>query len=189
MPGVASIEKRLLCLVTKTDSSRAISNKLLLKEINRVYENSRKTYGYPRVTRQLKREGISCSRSRVAKLMSDNGIVAKTKRKFKATNDSKHDFPVAKNLLKQNFFADKPNQVWPADITYIPTGEGWLYLAALVDLFNGEIVGWAMDKTMTRELTLKALSQAVGRKRPSAGLLSITQTRANSMQALITNRP
>jgi len=89
--------------------------------------------------------------------MSKNGIIAKTKRKFKATTDSRHAFPVAENLLKQNFFTDKPNQVWVADITYIPTGEGWLYLAAIVDLFNREIVGWAMDQTMTRELVLKAL--------------------------------
>jgi len=155
----------------RPESNRAISNKLLIKEIKRVYQNSRRTYGYPRVARQLRNEGISCSRNRVAKLMSENGIVAKTKRKFKATTDSKHDFPVAKNLLKQNFFADKPNQVWVADITYIPTGEGWLYLAAIVDLFNREIVGWAMDKTMARELVLKALKQAVGRKRPPAGLI------------------
>jgi len=155
----------------KPESNRAISNKLLLKEIKRVYQDSRRTYGYPRVARQLKKEGISCSRNRVAKLMSKNGIVAKTKRKFKATTDSKHNFPVAKNLLKQNFFADKPNQVWVADITYIPTGEGWLYLAAIVDLFNREIVGWAMDETMTRGLVLKALKQAVGRKRPPVGLI------------------
>lgn len=88
--------------------------------------------------------------------MNKNGIVSKTKRKFKATTDSRHAFPVAENPLKQNFYTDKPNQVWGADITYIPTGEGWLYLAAIVDLFNREIFGWARDQTMTCELVLYA---------------------------------
>ncbi len=98
------------------------------------------------MARQLKKEDISCSRNRVRRQMSKNGVVAKTKRKFKATIDSKHNFPVAENLLKRNFYADNPNKVWVANITYIPTGEGWLYLAAIVDLFNREIVGWAMGK-------------------------------------------
>lgn len=153
------------------ESKRALSNKELLKEIERVYRESRRTYGYLRITRKLNREGIFCSKNRVARLMRKNGIVAKTKRRFKATTDSKHDFPIATNLLKQNFYTREPNKIWVADITYIPTGEGWLYLAALADLFNREIVGWAMDKTMTRELVLKALKQAIGRKRPPGGLI------------------
>ena len=103
--------------------------------------------------------------------MRENGIYAKTKRKFKATTDSRHNYPVAENLVKQNFSVDGPNKLWVADITYIPTDEGWLYLAAILDLFNRKIVGWAMDKTMTRQLVLKALRQAVGRERPPAGLV------------------
>jgi putative transposase len=155
----------------RPESKRTLSNQQLLKEIIRVHKKYRYAYGYPRVTEQLNKEGINCSRNRVARLMSKNGIVAKTKRKFKATTDSKHNFPVAGNLLKQNFNSAKPHQVWVADITYISTGEGWLYLAAIIDLFNREVVGWAMDKTMTRELVLKALKQAVGRKRPLPGLI------------------
>ena len=103
--------------LNRPESKRALNNKKLLKEIIRVYQKSRRAYGYPRVTEQLAKEGISCSRNRVARLMSRNGIVAKTKRKFKATTDSKHSFPVAENLLKQKFNTDKPNQLWVADIS------------------------------------------------------------------------
>ena len=157
--------------VTRPDSARKSANEKLLKEILRVYKKSRNTYGYPRVTKQLISEKISCSKNRVAKLMSENGIVAKTKRRFKATTDSKHAFPVAENILNQKFYAGWPNQIWLADITYIPTGESWLYLAAIIDLFNREVVGWAMDSTMTRKLTLSALRQAINRKRPPGGLI------------------
>ena len=157
--------------ISRPDSARKKTNEKLLKEIKRVYKKSRNNYGYPRVTEQLQKEGIACSRNRVAKLMSKHGIVAKTKRKFKATTDSKHSFPVAENILMQKFHAAWPNQIWLADITYIPTGEGWLYLAAIIDLYNREVVGWAMDSTMTRKLVLTALKQAVNRKRPSVGLI------------------
>ncbi|AQS60349.1 transposase [Desulforamulus ferrireducens] len=155
----------------REESSRAKQNKELLKEIHNVYKLSRGTYGSPRVTKALKNQGITCSRNRVARLMRDYGIFAKTKRRYKATTNSKHSYPVAPNLLNQNFSANQPNQVWVADITYIPTDEGWLYLAAIKDLYNRKIVGWAMDKTMTRQLVLDALNQAVMRYRPLAGLI------------------
>lgn len=155
----------------KPESKRKKRNKELLTEIRKIYKVSRGTYGSPRITRVLKRQGITCGKNRVARLMRDNGIVAKTKRKFKATTNSKHNYPVAENLLNQNFTTDQPNKVWVADITYIPTDEGWLYLAAIEDLYQRKIVGWAMDSTMTRQLTLNALRQAVWRHRPSAGLI------------------
>jgi len=136
-----------------------------------VHKISRGTYGSPRITRALKKKGIVCGKNRVARLMHDNGITGKTKRKYKATTNSKHNYPVAENLINQNFNIDRPNQIWAADITYIPTDEGWLYLAAIEDLFQRKIVGWAMNSTMTRQLTLDALRQAVKRYRPPAGLI------------------
>ena len=136
-----------------------------------MHKISRGTYGSPRITRALKKKGIVCGKNRVARLMHDNGITGKTKRKYKATTNSKHNYPVAENLINQNFNIDRPNQIWVADITYIPTDEGWLYLAAIEDLFQRKIVGWAMNSTMTRQLTLDALRQAVKRYRPPAGLI------------------
>ena len=136
-----------------------------------MHKISRGTYGSPRITRALKKKGIVCGKNRVARLMHDNGITGKTKRKYKATTNSKHNYPVAENLINQNFNIDRPNQIWAADITYIPTDEGWLYLAAIEDLFQRKIVGWAMNSTMTRQLTLDALRQAVKRYRPPAGLI------------------
>jgi len=114
---------------------------------------------------------VACSKNRVARLMRANGIAAKTKMKYTATINSKHNYPVAKNILNQNFTVGRTNKVWVADITYIPTDEGWLYLAAVEDLFNRKIVGWAMYSSMTRQLKLAALRQAVWRYRPSAGLI------------------
>ena len=157
--------------LNRPESSRKKRNRELLTEIRKAYKVSRGNYGSPRITRVLKKQGIICGKNRVAHLMRENGIAAKTKRKFKATTNSKHNYPVAENLVNQNFNTDRPNQVWVADITYIPTDEGWLYLAAIEDLFQRKIVGWAMDSTMTRQLTLNALRQAVWRYRPSAGLI------------------
>src|SRR3989338_4335312 len=96
----------------------------------------KRVYGSPRITEDLQAKGTKCSENRVARLMRVNGIVAKAKKKFKATTNSKHDLPVAENLLKQNFVAEKPNTVWVSDITYIETLEGWLYLAVIIDLYS-----------------------------------------------------
>jgi len=157
--------------IKRPESSRKIQDRELVKEIRKVHKISRGTYGSPRITRALKKKGIVCGKNRVARLMHDNGITGKTKRKYKATTNSKHNYPVAENLINQNFNIDRPNQIWAADITYIPTDEGWLYLAAIEDLFQRKIVGWAMNSTMTRQLTLDALRQAVKRYRPPAGLI------------------
>jgi putative transposase len=157
--------------IKRPESNREIQNRKLLKKIRYVYKVSRGTYGSPRITRALKKQGINCGKNRVARLMRDNGIAGKTKRKYKATTNSNHNYPVAENILKQKFNAEHPNQIWVADITYIPTDEGWLYLAAIEDLFQRKIVGWSMDSTMTRHLTLNALRQAVRRYKPSPGLI------------------
>jgi len=152
-------------------SNRAIENEKLLKEIKRVYKESRKLYGSIRITKKLNNEGIKCSRNRVYRLMKKNNISSIMKRKFRATTNSKHNYPVVPNLLNQNFSAEKPNQVWVSDITYIYTNEGWLYLAAILDLFDRKIVGWSMDSTMTQQLVINALNNAVGRRKPEKGLI------------------
>jgi len=143
----------------------------LVRKIEEVHQGSRGTYGSPRVFRVLKGMGESCGKRRVEKLMKKNGIRAKTKRKFRVTTDSKHNLPVAPNLLERNFSPEKPNQVWASDITYVWTKQGWLFLAVIVDLFSRQVVGWSLDKTMTKELVLSALRQAYFRRRPGTGLL------------------
>ena len=126
-------------------SRRSMKNRLLLERIKEVHKNSRKTYGSPRVHRQLLAEGERCGRGRVERLMSANGIRAKQKRKFVATTDSKHDLPVAENILQREFHVEEPNRVWLSDITYIPTDEGWLYLAGVLDLCSRTAVGFQYE--------------------------------------------
>lgn len=141
--------------------------------VKRIQELHRKfpSYGSPRMTRELHAEGINCGHNRVARLMRENGIRAVIPRRFKVTTNSKHHHPIAENILNQCFEATHPNQVWVADITYIWTMQGWLYLAAVMDLYSRQIVGWAMDKTMTQDLVIRALKQAIGRRRPPRGLI------------------
>jgi len=119
----------------------------------------------------LAAEGIEISRNRVARLMKEAGLRAKTKRRFKATTQSKHDLPVAPNLLDQDFTVDRPNAVWVSDITYIPTDEGWLYLATTIDLYSRRVVGWAMEPHMKTDLVMAALTMAIGIRNPGPGLL------------------
>ncbi|ACL75837.1 Integrase catalytic region [Ruminiclostridium cellulolyticum H10] len=157
--------------VKRPESLRKKRNTELLEKIRRIHKVSRETYGSPRVTNALKNEGIKCGKNRIAKLMKENNIAAKTRKKFKATTNSNHNYPVADNILNQDFTAYKPNQIWVADITYIPTDEGWLYLAAIIDLYNRKVVGWAMDSTMTKQLCIDALKQAIGRQRHPKGVI------------------
>jgi putative transposase len=147
-------------------SMRGKENERLVFEIKLVYEKSRRIYGSPRITAELRARGIRCGENRVARLMRNNGIVAKTKRRFKVATDSRHKLPVAENILNQDFTADKPNKAWVSDITYIWTREGWLYLAVILDIFNRKIVGWAMDSRITRDLVIKAFTMAVRRQKP-----------------------
>jgi len=152
-------------------SRRSMKNRLLLERIKEVHKNSRKTYGSPRVHRQLLAEGERCGRGRVERLMSANGIRAKQKRKFVATTDSKHDLPVAENILQREFHVEEPNRVWLSDITYIPTDEGWLYLAGVLDLCSRTAVGWSMGESLETGLVLDALKMAHQRRRPGDGLI------------------
>lgn len=152
-------------------SDRWKEDERLSEAIKRVYRQNKGNYGSPRVTTQLHVEGFRCGKNRVARLMKANGLQAVAKRKFKVTTDSRHDYPIAPNLLNRDFTAARPNQVWVTDITYIPTLEGWLYLAVVMDLYSRQIVGWAMDRTLTRELVIRALKQAIGRRKPPQGLI------------------
>ena len=152
-------------------SIRQKENERLLLHIKEAYVRGRGTYGSPRVTAELRSKGISCGKNRVAQLMKSNGIKAKTKRRFKATTKSKHDFLVADNLLQQRFSADEANHVWVSDITFIRTKQGWLYLAAILDVFNRQIVGWSMDSKLSHELLAEALRKALRQRRPESGVL------------------
>lgn len=144
----------------------------LLAAIRQVHADVKARYGSPRMTRALKARGHECSENTVAELMREHGIRAKTPRRFVRTTDSNHRLPVAENILARAFEPDGPNQRWCADITYIPTGEGWLYLAVVEDLFSRMIVGWSMDVTMESRLVVDALSMALARRRPGTGLLA-----------------
>jgi putative transposase len=157
--------------LVRPESERSCRNRTLLSEIRMVYHRSRRTYGSPRVTEELRASGLWCGEHRVARLMRRHGIKAKTVRKFRVTTNSKHAFPVAPNLLARQFTVSRPNAVWVSDITYTWTTEGWLYLAGVMDLYSRRIVGWAMSHRIDGELTLAALRQALTQRRPSAGLV------------------
>mgnify|MGYP001558566422 FL=1 len=153
-------------------SQNRINNEKLLIDIRRVFWDNNRNYGSPRVWNELRnKEQIPCSLNRVARLMRVDGIVAVQKRKFRVTTNSKHNYPVWPNILNRNFSVDRPNIVWVTDITYIWTFEGWLYLAAVLDLFSRGVVGLAMDKTIADSLTQQALRQAIVRRSPPKGLI------------------
>jgi putative transposase len=147
---------------------------VLLAHIRSAFARSHGTYGSPRMTRELQDDGLNVGRRRTARLMRENGLKARQTRRFKRTTDSHHAFPVAPNLLEQNFSAERPNQKWAADISYVWTCEGWLYLAVILDLFARRVVGWAVSDRLHRELALEALHKAVAVRRPSAGLIHHT---------------
>ena len=142
----------------------------LLELIKKSHQESRGIYGLDKIHRDV-RDVEPCGRNRVYRLMKANNIVSKRPRKYKATTNSKHNLPVAANLLNQNFKVNKPNAAWVCDISYIWTDEGWAYLATVKDLFHREIVGWALSSTMTRNLVIKALNNAIQKHRPPAGLI------------------
>jgi transposase InsO family protein len=175
---------RLMCRVLKVstsgyyawrgrpESARAGSNRRLLCDIHRLHAEHHGRYGSPRVHAALRAEGGTASRGRIARLMRKHGIRALAGRRFRpCTTDSRHALPVAPNRLRQDFVATASNHVWLADITYIATGEGWLYLAAVLDLATRQIVGWAMRDHMRTELPLAALMMAAQRQHPPPGLV------------------
>jgi len=146
-------------------------NRYLLVLIRETYERERRVYGSRRVHADLRRRGIRCSLNRVARLMKLHGIIAVQHRKYRHTTDSKHDYQVAPNLLNRDFKAAVPDRIWVADISYIPTDEGWLYLATELDLYSHRIVGWSLSSRLCRQLVLDAFDMAVGRRRPEPGMM------------------
>lgn len=156
---------------TQPVSKRESHDMILVSKIREVHAISRGTYGSPRVHEELKAQGVAAGRHRVAKLMRLDGLRGKQRKRFTKTTDSAHTFPVAPNLLNQNFDVKSLDTVWASDITFIPTGEGWLYLATTLDLCSRKIVGWSMSATIDRHLVMAALRMAIGRRHPPRGLL------------------
>jgi len=153
-------------------SPRSIENQALTERIKDIHDKNRQVYGSPRIHRELRDEGKLVSVKRVERLMKNAGITAKPPRSpFVVTTDSNHDFPVAENLLNQDFSASRPDERWVTDITYIPTDEGWLYLAAIMDLYSRRIVGWAMQNNLSTSIVLCALDMALVNRNPSVGLI------------------
>lgn len=153
-------------------SRRQQEDERLSKLIQCVHAESRQRYGSPRIHAELQAQGIRCGRKRVARLMRQAGLRGKCKgRRRICTTESKHKLPVAENVLQQDFTAEQPNTKWVADITYIPTDEGWLYLAVVMDVFSRKVVGWAMDASMTTQLVERALEAALVTRQPPPGLL------------------
>lgn len=159
------------CFTKRLPSRRHQDEDRLLMKIQKVYEASRRTYGSPRIHAELKEQGETCSRQRVARVMKKAGIMAKMTKKFKVTTKVDTQAKAAPNLLNQNFTADQPNRRWVADISYVWTLEGWLYVAAVLDLFSRRIVGLAMKDRMTDHLVIEALEQALIHRRPSGDLV------------------
>ena len=157
--------------LTRRPSRRAQEEGRLEVEITAAHKRTRGTYGPERLKTDLAEHGVQIGVCRIRRIRKKLGIRCKQKKKFKATTDSKHAFPVAENLLEQQFEATAPNQVWVTDLTYIPTEEGWLYCAAHKDLFNGEIVGYALGSRITTNLVSQSLFRAVAAKRPPKGLI------------------
>src|SRR5450631_1247042 len=146
---------------------RHLSDEALLVHISAAYAENRGAYGWPRIWRQLRAQGIRVGKQRVQRLMQQHGIRARGRRRFRLmTTDSRHSLPIAPNLLNRNFTVAAPNQAWTGDITYIPTGDGWLFLAVVIDLFSRRVVGWSMKPEMRSSLVIDALEMAWLQRRP-----------------------
>jgi transposase InsO family protein len=152
-------------------SDRQQQDMVLLAHVRSSFALSHGTYGSPRMTRELQDNGLAVGRRRTARLMRENGLVARQKRRFKRTTDSQHGWPVAANLLEQDFTATRPDEKWGADISYVWTREGWLYLAVVMDLFARRVVGWSTGDRLHRDLPIAALRKALAIRRPMAGLI------------------
>ena len=159
-------------LARRKVQGRHLSDAALLAHISSVYAEHRGAYGWPRVWRELVKRGIRVGKQRVQRLMQQHGIRARGKRRFRvATTDSRHDLPVAPNLLNRNCTPAGPNQAWAGDITYIASEEGWLFLAVVIDLFSRKVVGWSMRPDMHRSLVIDALEMGLFQRRPLKGQL------------------
>jgi putative transposase len=156
----------------RPESRRSVANRALLGDIERVYRDNHGCYGSPRVHRELRAQGRGASRGRIERLMRHHGVRAIMARPRRVrTTDSRHDLPIAPNLVDRDFTTTAPNRIWLADITYVETGEGWLYLSTVMDLYSRKIVGWAMRDHLRTELPLAALRMAISAQRPGIGLI------------------
>ena len=155
----------------RPESQRAQTDRELTRVIRRLHADSQGVYGSPKMRDELKDEGYRCGRHKVARLMRLAGLRGCPKRRFKITTECDPSHPVAKNLLRQDFAAEAPNQRWASDITYISTHQGWLYLAVVMDLYSRRIVGWSMSRWLNRHLVIDALSMAIGSRRPEGELI------------------
>lgn len=158
----------------RPEPARAIEDRRMAQQIATIHAHHRGRYGSPRILEDLREEGIATSRRRVSRLMRQQDLKWRRKRRFRTTTDSDHVLPIAPNLLSREFAVDAPNRVWVGDMTYIWTAEGWLYLAVLLDLYSRKVVGWSMSDRPSRKLTLDALEMAITRRRPTPGLLHHT---------------
>jgi putative transposase len=160
--------------IDRPASSKKMADAQLLLEIKAALVRGRGAYGSPRVHRDLRAHGIRVSKKRIERLMRENGLEARQKRRFVHTTDSRHEHPIAPNVLDRNFDVQEADKVWVGDVTYIPTAQGWLYLAVLLDLFSRRVVGWATSATNDRDLALSALHKALHARRPRPGLVHHT---------------
>ena len=157
--------------LTSGPSAHELRDRELIVEIKRIFKLKREEYGSPRIHNDLTGTPYSCARKRVARLMRENDLVARQKRRFKVTTDSSHNYPVSPNLLNQNFEFETINQCWVSDITYIDTMEGWLYLCSILDLCSRKVVGWSMADHLRAELAIDALDMAVLHRNPGKGCI------------------
>jgi transposase InsO family protein len=155
----------------RPEPKRVAENRLLAVEVRAVFQKSRKTYGSPRIRRELRTAGKRFCRHRIAEVMREQRLQARPRRKFVATTRSNHGLPTPPNRLERDFVAKRPNKIWAGDVTYLPTWDGWLYLAVLLDLYSRRVVGWAMSDRNDDALTLAALQMAVDQRRPKRGLV------------------
>jgi putative transposase len=155
-------------------SRRAREDARLAVDIAAVHQRSRSTYGSPRVHAQLRNAGVRVGRKRVARLMREQGLAPRRRKRFRKTTDSNHALPVAPNVLDRDFTIESPNLAWAGDITYVWTAEGWLYLAVLIDLYSRRVVGWATSASLERSLAIAALEMAVRSRQPDPGLVHHT---------------
>jgi transposase InsO family protein len=152
-------------------SKRDWEDEILIQEITRIQKKVKYRYGSPRVTAELKRRGFVVGHNRIARLMRENGLRRRARKRFRSTTQSNHTKPVAENLLNREFSVDKPNKVWASDITYIATAEGWLYLCVFIDLFSRKVVGWSMSTRLKTDFVLQALMMGILSRKPPKGLI------------------
>jgi len=195
-----ALMSRLLCVsrsgfyawTKRAQSTRTRSDRALMVTIKAAHKASRNIYGSPRVHLDLVAQGHAVGRGRVARLMRDNALRGKRKKRFRTTTQSDHRHPIAPNVLAREFTVEQPNVAWVGDITYIGTQEGWLYLAVILDLYSRRVIGWAMGKRIDQALTLRALRMALDTREPGAGLVHHTdrgsQYAANDYRKLLKAR-